>query len=436
MSKKIYVLDTSALISGGVKTLYNFNNNDVIIPLIVIRELEKKRTDPDIGFIARNILKEIERLRVKYGNTLNQGVPTKNKGTIRIETNHITRPENFPASINIRENDGIILAVAKNIQDENPNQKVTLVSNDLPMRILAQVALRLDSVEFTLHDSQGDFTGIVEQDIFSENEINSFYNSKNNYSLTIKESEKFTDIPNIGVYAKNSGISAVKRGDTLKGLSNKGVSGLRPRSFEQKLAFEYLLDPNIEIVSLGGKAGTGKTLLALAAGIEQTFNKQNYNKVIVFRPLLAVGGQSLGYLPGNAEEKMTPWAGAVYDALDVLSSVNKNVNKIIDEDHFEILPITHIRGRTLSNTFVVIDEAQNLERNVLLSILSRVGENSKIILAWDAAQKDNLHIAKGDGIVGLVDRLKRESLFGHVTLSKTERGPVAELGSKILEEWS
>jgi PhoH-like ATPase len=193
-----------------------------------------------------------------------------------------------------------------------------------------------------------------------------------------------------------------------------------------------LTDPNVGIVSMGGPAGTGKSILAIAAGLEQVIEKKLYRKVSVFRPLYAVGGQELGYLPGTAEEKMAPWAAAVFDALEVFCGQNV-IDHIIEENLLEVLPLTHIRGRTLTDTFVIVDEAQNLEKMVLLTALTRLGKNSKVALTHDVAQRDNLRVGRHDGISSVVGALTGEPLFGHISLTRSERSDVAELVSRLLE---
>ncbi len=211
------------------------------------------------------------------------------------------------------------------------------------------------------------------------------------------------------------------------------VFGLRGRSAEQRLAIDILLDQEIGIVSLGGRAGTGKSALALCAGLEAVLEQRRYRKVMVFRPLYAVGGQELGYLPGSEAEKMNPWAQAVFDTLGSVVSPEV-VDEIIHRDLLEVLPLTHIRGRSLHDAFVVVDEAQSLERNVLLTVLSRLGQNSRVVLTHDVAQRDNLRVGRHDGVAAVIERLKGHPLFAHVTLTRSERSPIAALVTEMLED--
>ncbi|GMA86110.1 hypothetical protein GCM10025868_13600 [Angustibacter aerolatus] len=213
---------------------------------------------------------------------------------------------------------------------------------------------------------------------------------------------------------------------------DRDAFGLHGRSAEQRIALDLLLDPDIGIVSMGGRAGTGKSALALCAGLEAVMERRQHRKVIVFRPLYAVGGQDLGYLPGSESEKMGPWAQAVFDTLGALVS-SEVVEEVMDRGMLEVLPLTHIRGRSLHDAFVVVDEAQSLERNVLLTVLSRIGQNSKVVLTHDVAQRDNLRVGRHDGVAAVIEALKGHPLFAHVTLTRSERSPVAALVTDLLE---
>ena len=210
--------------------------------------------------------------------------------------------------------------------------------------------------------------------------------------------------------------------------------GLRGRSAEQRVALDLLLDPDIGIVSLGGRAGTGKSALALCAGLESVMERSHHRKVVVFRPLYAVGGQDLGYLPGSESEKMNPWAQAVFDTLGALVTGDV-VDEIMDRGMLEVLPLTHIRGRSLHDAFVIVDEAQSLERNVLLTVLSRIGQGSRVVLTHDVAQRDNLRVGRYDGVASVIEAMKGHPLFAHVTLTRSERSPIAALVTELLEDF-
>ncbi|HSR25468.1 MAG TPA: PhoH family protein, partial [Candidatus Eisenbacteria bacterium] len=214
---------------------------------------------------------------------------------------------------------------------------------------------------------------------------------------------------------------------------DRDAFGLHGRSAEQRIALDLLLDPDVGIVSLGGRAGTGKSALALCAGLEAVMERRQHRKVVVFRPLYAVGGQDLGYLPGSEAEKMSPWAQAVFDTLGALVTSDV-VDEVMDRGMLEVLPLTHIRGRSLHDAFVIVDEAQSLERNVLLTVLSRVGQGSRVVLTHDVAQRDNLRVGRHDGVASVIEALKGHPLFAHVTLTRSERSPIAALVTEMLED--
>jgi PhoH-like ATPase len=226
-------------------------------------------------------------------------------------------------------------------------------------------------------------------------------------------------------------VTPEKRVRLVRG--DRDAFGLHGRSAEQRVALELLLDPDVGIVSLGGRAGTGKSALALCAGLEAVMERRQHRRVVVFRPLYAVGGQELGYLPGTEAEKMNPWAQAVFDTLGAL--VHDNVrDEVLARGMLEVLPLTHIRGRSLHDAFVIVDEAQSLERGVLLTVLSRIGAGSRVVLTHDVAQRDNLRVGRHDGVTAVIETLKGHPLFAHVTLTRSERSAIAEVVTDLLEE--
>jgi PhoH-like ATPase len=214
---------------------------------------------------------------------------------------------------------------------------------------------------------------------------------------------------------------------------DRSAFGLHGRSAEQRVALDILLDHEVGIVSLGGRAGTGKSALALSAGLEAVLERRLHKKVVIFRPLYAVGGQELGYLPGTENEKMSPWAQAVFDTLGALVS-QQVIDEIVERGLIEVLPLTHIRGRSLHDSFVIVDEAQSLERGILLTVLSRIGQGSRVVLTHDVAQRDNLRVGRHDGVVAVVESLKGHPLFAHITLTRSERSAIAALVTELLEE--
>ena len=408
--------------------LFRFDEHEVVIPVVVITELESKRTHPELGYFARSALRSLDDLRIKHGR-LDAPLPLGDKGgVLRVELNH-TNSEILPAGFRLGDNDTRILSVAKNLSTEGCD--VVLVSKDLPLRVKASaVGLEAQEYRAEIVPSSG-WTGMAEATV-SASEIDSLYSDE------IIDHESAREHPcHTGIVLSSERGSALARVTPDKRLrlirGDREAFGLHGRSAEQRIALDLLLDPEIGIVSLGGRAGTGKSALALCAGLEAVMERQQHRKVIIFRPLYAVGGQELGYLPGSENEKMSPWAQAVFDTLSSVTSGDV-IDEILERGMLEVLPLTHIRGRSLHDTFVIVDEAQSLERNVLLTVLSRIGKDSRVVLTHDVAQRDNLRVGRHDGVVAVVEKLKGHPLFAHVTLNRSERSPIAALVTEMLED--
>lgn len=433
--KLTYVLDTSVLLSNP-KALFAFGTNQVVLPLVVIKELESKRHDPELGFPARTALRSIEEMRVSGGD-LQVGIATPDGGTVRIETNHADRAQLPDALRNDPSHDTRIITVAAALANEGHN--VILVSKDLPMRILASAVLGVRAEDYK-GDQEPDsgYTGLAELHT-TRASIDALYSDR---SVPVEDihtgDNELSELPlHTGLVLHGEGSSALAR-VTPRGMislvsTDQDAFGVHGRSAEQRIALAHLLDPNIGIVSLGGPGGTGKSLLALAAGLEAVLEKRTHKRIMVFRPLYAVGGQDIGYLPGTAEEKLSPWAAATFDALHAFCS-DTVIDEVMDRGIIEVLPLTHIRGRTFTDSIVILDEAQNLERNVLLTALSRTGENTRVFMTHDVAQRDNLHVGRHDGVAAVVERLKGEDLFAHITLTRSERSAVAALVTRLLDQ--
>jgi PhoH-like ATPase len=426
-NRETFVLDTSVLLSDPA-AMGRFHRHDVVLPVVVITELEAKRHHPELGYFARSALRRLDALRLLHGR-LDDAVPVGDDGgTLRVELNH-TDPDVLPAGFRLRDNDSRILAVALNLQAEG--HRVTLVSKDLPMRVKASsVGLPADEYRAELAVEVG-YTGMAEIEV-GATVVDRLYGD------AVIDVEGARDLPcHCGVVLLSERGSALGRMTPDKRVrlvrSERDVFGIRGRSAEQRIALDLLLDPEIGIVSMGGRAGTGKSALALCAGLESTLERHQHKRVVVFRPLFAVGGQELGYLPGNEAEKMQPWAQAVFDTLGAVTS-SEVIDEVLDRGLLEVLPLTHIRGRSLHDAYVVVDEAQSLERNVLLTVLSRIGANSKVVLTHDVAQRDNLRVGRYDGVVAVVEKLKGHPLFAHVTLTRSERSPIAALVTEMLED--
>ena len=423
-----YVLDTSVLLADPI-ALSRFAEHEVIIPITVIGELETKRDHPELGYFARAALRSLDDLRVKSGR-LDRPIEINDEGgTLSVELNHAD-PSKLPAGF-LRDgsNDSRILAIAKNLMSDG--RHVVLVTKDLPLRVKASsVGVEAQEYRAELASTSG-WSGMVEESVGST-VIDALYE---NEKISHEIAKKYPC--HTGVVLHSEKGSALARVTPDKHLhlvrGDRSAFGLHGRSAEQRVALDILLDPEVGIVSLGGRAGTGKSALALSAGLEAVLEKRLHKKVVIFRPLYAVGGQELGYLPGTENEKMSPWAQAVFDTLGALVS-QQVLDEVVERGLIEVLPLTHIRGRSLHDSFVIVDEAQSLERGVLLTVLSRIGQGSRVILTHDIAQRDNLRVGRHDGVVAVVESLKGHPLFAHITLTRSERSQIAALVTELLEE--
>ncbi|MDQ4006701.1 MAG: PhoH family protein [Actinomycetota bacterium] len=426
---RTYVLDTSVLLADP-HALRRFDEHEVVLPVVVISELEGKRHHPELGYFARSALRMLDELRVLHGR-LDEPVPIGDAGgTVRVELNH-TDPETLPAGFRLGDNDTRILAVAHNLSLDG--RAVTLVSKDLPLRVKAS-AIGLVAEEYRAELAlESGWTGMQEVETTADQVDMLFADGEADLEAA-RDMPCHTGLVLLSERGHALGrVTANKRVRLVRG--DREAFGIKGRSAEQRVALDLLLDPEVGIVSMGGRAGTGKSALALCAGLEAVLERRQHKRVVVFRPLFAVGGQDLGYLPGSESEKMAPWGQAVFDTLGALTSGDV-VDEVIDRGMLEVLPLTHIRGRSLHDAFVIVDEAQSLERNVLLTVLSRIGANSRVVLTHDVAQRDNLRVGRHDGVVAVVEKLKGHPLFAHITLTRSERSPIAALVTEMLENVS
>jgi PhoH-like ATPase len=408
--------------------LGRFAEHEVVVPIAVIGELETKRDHPELGYFARAALRSLDDIRLKYGR-LDQPIKINPEGgTLSVELNHTDLSSMPYGFLRDGTNDSRILAIAKNLMTDGKD--VVLVTKDLPLRVKASsVGVEAEEYLAELVSSSG-WTGIEELTVGS-NVIDDLYASD------FADHEAAHSLPiHTGVVLHSDRASALARVTADKRLQlvrgDRTAFGLHGRSAEQRIALDLLLDPEIGIVSMGGRAGTGKSALALCAGLEAVMERRAHKKIVIFRPLYPVGGQELGYLPGSEGEKMSPWAQAVFDTLGALVS-QPIIDEIIDRGLIEVLPLTHIRGRSLHDAFVIVDEAQSLERGVLLTVLSRIGQGSRVVLTHDVGQRDNLRVGRHDGVVAVVETLKGHPLFAHVTLTRSERSAIAALVTEMLE---
>nr|WP_221473487.1 PhoH family protein [Planomonospora venezuelensis] len=418
-------MDTSVLLADPA-AISRFAEHEVVLPIVVITELEGKRHHPELGYFARKALRHLDDLRVTHGR-LDEPMPI-GEGTIRVELNH-SDPSILPVGFRLGDNDTRILTVARSLAAEGLD--VVLVSKDLPMRIkAAAVGLAAEEYRAELVVESG-WTGMDEIQVTAE-DIESLFEHGSAELAEARDLPTHTGLRLLS--GRGSALGRVLPDKSVRLVrGDREVFGLHGRSAEQRIALDLLMDPEVGIVSMGGRAGTGKSALALCAGLEAVLERRQHRKVIVFRPLYAVGGQELGYLPGSENEKMGPWAQAVYDTLGAVTTPEV-IEEVIDRGMLEVLPLTHIRGRSLHDAFVIVDEAQSLERGVLLTVLSRIGANSRVVLTHDIAQRDNLRVGRHDGVVAVVEKLKGHPLFAHVTLTRSERSPIAALVTEMLED--
>jgi PhoH-like ATPase len=421
------VLDTSVLLSAGKKALYSFPDSKVVIPLTVVKELESKRNDPELGMAARSVLRELDDLRSK--GDIKTGVRLKDQNTtVRVEVNHIDRVPDILKSY--PSNDTKIITVAKYLSEQD-DENVILMSKDLTLKITASL-VGVKAEEFTPLDVQNDHIDKLEVAYVDDDIIDEIHKSG--------RTRLMLDVPiNVAINLrsniddKKTALVIAKSEYTFEKINAPKVFNLDPRGAEQSVAMHYLLDPKIKIVSLGGRAGTGKTSLALAAGLEQVIAGK-YKKITVFRSMHAVGGEELGFLPGTEAEKLDPWTAAIWDSLGSIMPSDQ-AESLKRAGLIEVLPLTHIRGRNLSNRILFLDEAQNLERATIMTALTRSGANTKAVMSWDVSQRDNFRVGRHDGVYEVVSRLLGEPLFAHISLQKSQRSDVAELVSRKLDDF-
>ena len=434
---KTFVLDTNVLLHNP-KALFAFEDNDVVIPFVVVEEIDRqKRRQDDIGRNARVVSRELDLLRGR--GRLSDGLGLPSGGSLRIELNHQDATmAGLPQGLDASKNDNRILAVAYHLSQEKTDGQVFLVTKDLNLRIKADI-LGIAAQDFYSDRVNIDelYSGVKMHDVSAES-LNAFYrdgyldqtgqpNARPHQFFVLKSS----DVPS------QSALSRHLRG-RFHPLAHAGSVnfGIRPRNKEQRFALELLLDEEIKVVTMVGRAGTGKTLLALAVGLEMVVEQKRYARLLVTRPVVPIGND-LGYLPGTREEKLRPWMQPIYDNIEFLFGSNAQPYKIMDHlietGVLEMEALTYIRGRSIPRQFIICDEAQNLSPHMIKTLITRVGEGTKIVFTGDPEQIDHPYLDAGsNGLTYLVERLKDEEISGHVTLTKGERSEVAEIGSRLL----
>ncbi|AXV10326.1 putative ATPase related to phosphate starvation-inducible protein PhoH (plasmid) [Euzebya pacifica] len=440
--KRTFVLDTNVLIADPQAIGYpaangrlafpgRFDEHDVVIPIRVIEELEGLRNRPfEVGFAAREALRNIEALRVVHGTLANPVTINDQGGTVRIELNNTSRA-NLHEALQADTSDHRIIAVAKNLADAGHD--VVLVSKDAPVRIKASVE-GLAAEEFK-NEQWGDsgWSGVVDAHVPQEFIDELYASGPVGVALTDAPDSLINCVANtcLNLSGPRSGTLARVHADKrVRAIADSQTLGgkIRGRNAEQRFAIDLLLDPRVGIVSLAGLAGSGKTMLAVLAGLQQ----RDGGRVQVFRPLDAVGGpdQSVGFLPGTLHEKMSPYVSAIRDSLEVVYAPHE-IDSMLERRSLTVEPVTYVRGRTLRG-HIVLDEAQSWERRPLEALLTRAGEDSKVVLCWDQAQSDNSRATPEAGVAGLRDRFKGHPIFGHVTLRRTERSAIASAVNEVL----
>lgn len=435
--KKTYVLDTNILLSDP-NSIYSFGDNDVVIPAVCLSELDSKKKQMDeVGYSARNVARELDNIR--KGGKLHLGVPIRTGGTIRIITHNPKSPV-FEKFIECN-NDDAIISVAYDLTISSPDTEVILLSKDVLVRIKA------DTVSVASEDYQNDKVATCEDELYAgydelfvdDDIIDYFYKNKYlNMEIFDKYPENHMFVLKSNANVSKSAVCRKKNGDLipLYNYTGEPVFGTTThRNVQQMMALDLLLDDDIKIVTMTGKAGTGKTLLALAAGLQKTMDEQEYRKVLVGRPIVPMG-KDLGYLPGEIEDKMRPWMQPIYDNLEFLFDCkSEELGKILEgyEDIIKVEPLTYIRGRSIPNQFIIMDETQNLSKLEVKTIATRLAFGAKLILVGDPDQIDNVYLDKySNGLTHFIETMKNEKLVGHITLKRGERSDIAQICADLL----
>ena len=439
MAKKTYVLDTNVYLTDA-SSIFKFGVNDILLPFKVLEEIDKhKKRQDTVGRNARMIIRTLDELRAK--GSLNKGVRiTRGKGLV------FARPQDpslLPSEFDRRDPDNIIISAALAERQKNTSRKVVVVTRDINMRIKCD-SLGIPSEDYETDQVLGQneilYSGL-KQHLVDDQVIDQFYNGE---EVVIQRDEakiyphQFVMLISSDNDKKTALAKFISYSSPLrKVLKHKNVWGLKPRNKEQSFAIDLLMDPSVSVVSLVGKAGSGKTLCAIAAGLEQTLEtgkskEAPYKRLIVSRPIQPMG-KDLGYLPGTLEEKMDPWLSPIWDNLEFMMGDKKTVDMYVDDGIIEIEALTYIRGRSIANAYLVIDEAQQLTQHEVKTILTRVGENTKIVFTGDIEQIDNVYVDEfSNGLTYVVERFKPYDLSGHVKMEKGERSKVATLAAKVL----
>lgn len=438
--KKVFVLDTNVLLHDP-QALFAFDDNDVVIPIYVIEEVDSFKKDlSELGRNARQIARYLDDLRLE--GSLSKGVATPQGGSVRVAISNKSLPTEHCTT---HQTDNMILATALGIHQQcqsDAKAQAIFVTKDVNLRIRADaMGLRVEDYDTEKTDISELYSGVIDIDVSGE-AIDTFYRTG---SMPLDDPYYY---PNQFAFLKdvaNPSHTAMGKmnleNQTVEPLMRlkDGMWGIRPRNKEQSFAADVLMNDSIKLVTLVGKAGTGKTLLAIAAGLQKVTEEQTYQRLLVSRPVFPLG-KDIGYLPGDLEEKMNPWMQPIFDNVEFLMGLSRSEKKggrsyreLMDLGVIEIEPLTYIRGRSIPNQFMIIDEAQNLTPHEVKTIISRAGDNTKIVLTGDPYQIDNPYVdSTNNGLVHAVNRFKEERIAGHVSLLKGERSDLAELATNLL----
>ncbi|MCP4308193.1 MAG: PhoH family protein [bacterium] len=436
MTRKTYVLDTCVLLADPV-SLLRFDEHDVVLPLVVVEELDRQKTRVDeIGANARRAIRTLEQLGASEAGGLGEPQPLDSGGTLRIELNG-THSDRLPIALNPSTPDHRILATCLNMVDAGNN--TVLVTKDAALRIKgAQLGVEVEDYRADTVPVDESYSGVAELDVDAATIDQLYTDGKASVPDTGLHVNQFVILKAMESQSAVGRVIDRNGGTTIVRVpGSRQAFGIESKNVRQAFALDLLMDPDITAVSMMGVAGTGKTFLALAAALEQTIEAGRYRRISVYRPLVAVGRQDIGFLPGDLDEKLAPWMAAVHDNLYALfsgdpQSAKGAIEELMDRNVIEMAAVTYLRGRSITDELVIIDEAQNLEYATLKVILTRIASGSKVVFCGDLSQVDNPYISPFGGLAALIEKLKGEPLFGHITLEKSVRSPLAELAAKIL----
>ena len=436
VARRTYVLDTCVVLADPTAPL-RFDEHDVVLPLVVIEELDRKKTKMDeVGSNARRAIRLLEEHGASRVGGLRTAAELPSGGTLRIELNGVGSPQ-LPDVFDPNTPDHRILTACMEIAGNGAD--TVLVTKDAALRIkAAQLGVTVQDYRADTVSVDESYSGVVEIETDATTVDRLFTDGKAEISGLEAVMNQFV-VLHAGSQSAVGQVAGVAPTPTVVRIpGHRRVFGVESKNVRQAFALELLMNPDIPAVSIMGRPGTGKTFLALAAGLEQVIEAGRYRKVSVYRPLMAVGRQEVGYLPGDLDEKLAPWMAAVHDNLYALFSgeeaaaAGHALEELRERDELELAAITYLRGRSITGEFVIIDEAQNLELSTLKVILTRIGADAKVVFCGDFSQVDNPYVSPFGGAAALIEKMKGNSLFGHVTLERTVRSPLAELASRLL----